>query len=128
MPLSAGPSLLCLADRFNIETIGVDHERSIIVRMIMWSEAGRAVVTAALRHRCCVKGVHSSAARGCERDMDAWSALTFRSGPPLVTGKPKERLSTGAISDAVIATRLSGCHFHHVRDAEWFERSVVKPT
>ena len=67
-----------VADRLDVVTIGVVHERPVVVLVIVRADAGRAVVLRAGGHRGGVELADDRAAGRTERDVDAVVRLAAR--------------------------------------------------
>src|SRR6187402_1951954 len=70
---SRGSQLLAgrqVAAGFDVVAVGVEHERAVVVLVVVRARAGRAVVLAAGRHRRLVERVDDGAVVGAERDVD----------------------------------------------------------
>src|SRR5207248_1380558 len=73
------PSFRRVTDGLDVTTVRIEHERAVIVRVIVRSQSGRAVVASALRDRRLVERVDPFPVRGTEGDMsreDVGLALT----------------------------------------------------
>src|SRR5205814_6927920 len=74
------PSFRRVTDGLDVMTVRIEHERAVIVRVIVRSQSGRAVVASARRHRRLVERVDPFPVRGAEGDMsreDVGLALTI---------------------------------------------------
>jgi len=97
-----------VADRLDVEAIRIYHERRVIGWMIMCSDARRAVVTSAMRHRGGVIGVNGGPVFGRKGDVDARPARAVRRNMMDDVGQPEEGLTILPIAYAVIAAAFFG--------------------
>ena len=67
-----------MADRFDVVAVAIEHERAVIVRMILRAQSRRAVVLAARSDRRIVEGFHRGAVRCDERDVALACSLALR--------------------------------------------------
>jgi hypothetical protein len=59
-----------VAHRLDVVAVGVEHERTVVARVVDLAHARRAVVAAARGHRGVVERADVAAALGAERDVD----------------------------------------------------------
>lgn len=76
-------------------SVGIDDERRVIVLAVMGSQAGRAIITAAMRDCCRIKPIDRLAARSGKRQMKA------RTGRPLAIRPMLDRQFVPAAGIAV---------------------------
>src|SRR5262245_7350043 len=60
-----------VADRLDVMPVGIDHESSVVVGVVVLAHARAAVVGAARAHRRRVKRANRLAPGGAKRDVDA---------------------------------------------------------
>src|SRR5690349_14531253 len=60
----------CVAHGFDVVPVGIEHERAVIGRVVVLTQARRTVVLSACSHRRLVEGVDLRPAVGREGDMD----------------------------------------------------------
>ena len=84
-PKTEPAARLCrrVADGFDVVAVGIEHERAVIVRMVMRANSGCAVVASAGRHGCLVEGVHRGAVLCHNRDMQRLVQPAFAADPEI---------------------------------------------
>src|SRR5690349_4749636 len=107
-----------MANRLDVVAVGVEHERPIIIRMIMRPQARRAIVLAAGGDRCAVERIDCRAVIRRNRDMyDALEAA--------FAADPEVRLAVATEADCgASALRLGKLHDQAV--AERGQRLLVE--
>ena len=78
-----------VAHRLHIVAVGIEHERSVVARMVVRAQPGRAVVCASGRQRGAVEGVDGGAVPG--RNCDVQHAVQ-----PSFSAYPEVRLAASA--------------------------------
>src|SRR5690242_5654617 len=100
-----------MADGFDVVTVGVEYEGAVVVRMIVGTDSGRAVVATACGDRRLVERIDRSAGAGLERDVVARAARVPAADPQL---RPTGRAEAGAFVAAGLLLR----HIHDRTEAE----------
>jgi hypothetical protein len=72
-----------MTHRFDVVTVGIEHEGTIVGRMIVRPQPGRAVVFSARRNRRAIKGIDRRAILGRNRNMDAAIEAAFAADPEI---------------------------------------------
>jgi len=72
-----------MAHSLNVVTVRVQHERGVVVGMIMRPQSGRAVVAATCRECGAVKRIDGLAAAGRNRDVQAAVEATLAADPEI---------------------------------------------
>ena len=70
-----------VADGLDVVAVGIEHERAVVVRVILRAQARRAVVLAAGRERCAVERIDAGAILGHDRDVQRLLQLAFAADP-----------------------------------------------
>ncbi|MBA3731816.1 MAG: hypothetical protein H0W93_05550 [Gammaproteobacteria bacterium] len=101
-------------------TISVEHERAIIIGMIMWPQPGPAIVCSARCNRGFVEGIDQGARFDREGDVKSFTDL-------FIVAKPEKRLLVLAITAGGSAAISNiAAHFGNHGDAYRRERGIVK--
>jgi len=108
-----------MADRFEVDAIGIEDERAIIVRMIMRPKTRAAIVFPSGFQRRFVERIHLGPGRRDKGDVNAGAMRT-------AVADPEERFSILSITDAVVAAGEFRRHFHDDGDAQGQKRRIVK--
>src|SRR5258708_2261236 len=80
-----------VTDRLDAMTVGIQHERAVIVGVIVRPKPRRAIVASPTRKRCRVKGIDRGAVGSAKADMcagDGRPHLGFASDGKFDTGRP----------------------------------------
>lgn len=107
-----------MADSLNIVTIWVPHERTVIVWMVVRSEARCAVVSSASPERSAVEVIHALTVLGSERNVQLSCGCIFLCDP-----EPRTVVSIACHVHAIRVFQRDG---EQSRDAEWSEGFIVK--
>ncbi len=91
-----------VADGLDIVAVAIEHERAVIIGMIMRPEARRSVVLPARCERCAIEGIYLRARARGEGDVDALIV-----GGAEAFADPEERLAVGAKADRCAASGLN---------------------
>src|ERR1700752_2460899 len=102
-----------VTNRFDIVAARVEHEGSVVVRMIVRAYAGYSVIPATGSDRFLMESIDRCAVGRGEGDMCARLRFGFQSDP-------EERLGLDAIACRPLAFGIEP------RDPEWTQRAVIK--
>ena len=110
-----------VADGFDVDPIRIEHERGIVIRMIVGADARRSIVAAARRKRRFVERVHFGAALGLESDVGSLPDGFVVTDPEIgLADRPK------AVGSPV-RLRLLGRNGHDQADPERCQRLLIEP-
>src|SRR5579862_378648 len=107
-----------MTDRFDVVTVGIEYEGRIVVRMVMWAQARRAIVLAARRYGGAIKRVNASAILGRDGDVDRSIEAAFAADPKIRLAVDAEAGGRGVI--------FGLRNFHHQDIAERRQRFFVE--
>src|SRR5689334_22603522 len=99
------PSFRRMADRLDVVAVRIEHERAVVIRVIVRPQSGRPVVAPARRYRRLVERVDLLPIRGAKGDMR-------RQDCRLAVTDPEIGLRRDAEADRVL-------ELHDHRIAEW---------
>ena len=68
-----------MTDGLDIVAVGIEHEGSVVIGVVVGTQAGRAVVLAARSDRRAVEGIDRCAGERSESDVDTPAAQAFAS-------------------------------------------------
>src|SRR6478736_1687498 len=110
-----------MADGFDIVAVRIEHERPVVMRVIVRPQSGLAVVAASGRQRGSVERVDIGPGLRRERDVETAADDT------LTVADPEIRLAVLAEARLRRAAGLLGRQLHDDSDAERLERGLVEP-
>jgi hypothetical protein len=70
-----------VADRFDVVAVGIEHERAVVVGVVLRTQPRRAVVLPAGGQCCAVEGIDAGAILGGDRDVQRLVQLAFAADP-----------------------------------------------
>ena len=91
-----------MTDGLDIVAVGIEHEGSVVIGVVVGTQAGRAVVLAARSDRRAVEGIDRCAGERSESDVDMPAAQAFS------LADPEKGLEIRTETDRGAMTRLLG--------------------